>query len=150
MRRIYLFKEKKISLPKLETFFFPCQKLVQKLFPPPLQSLPFPHTLPPGRRINLFTSRTCSSSIRNEVEWKQVRLSSIEEGSSISYLLLESRRREYINPNCFNIGKIKSSIGLINLSCFLSYNWLVSDKIVSSIKLSLFFSRFSFVRFFSA
>lgn len=83
---IYLFKKQKkeskeILLTKLETFFSWTWKLVQKLSPPPIFTIS--SRSPPRRRINLFTSRTCSWSEyqeRSRVKTSRVRLSSIEGG----------------------------------------------------------------------
>lgn len=139
--RIYLFKKQKKESKEI---LLRTWKLVQKLSPPPIFTVS--SRSPSRRRINLFTSRTCSWSEyqeRSRVKTSRVRLSSIEggkEGSLIS--LLESRGRKYTRMN-----RSVVPIGLEKLNHrFNKCHWLTVSVAIHSFDKTLFCKIFSLLR----
>lgn len=139
--RIYLFKKQK---KKSKEILLRTWKLVQKLSPPPIFTVS--SRSPPRRRINLFTSRTCSWSEyqeRSRVKTSRVRLSSIEGGKkevwSLFLNLAEENILEWIDPIV--------PIGLEKLNHrFNKCHWLTVSVTIHSFDKTLFCKIFSLLR----
>lgn len=138
--RIYLFKKQK---KKSKEILLRTWKLVQKLSSPPIFTV---SSRFPRRRINLFTSRTCSWSEyqeRSRVKTSRVRLSSIEGGKkevwSLFLNLAEENILEWIDPIV--------PIGLEKLNHrFNKCHWLTVSVAIHSFDKTLFCKIFSLLR----
>lgn len=138
--RIYLFKKQKKESKEI---LLRTWKLVQKLSSPPIFTV---SSRFPRRRINLFTSRTCSWSEyqeRSRVKTSRVRLSSIEGGKkevwSLFLNLAEENILEWIDPIV--------PIGLEKLNHrFNKCHWLTVSVAIHSFDKTLFCKIFSLLR----